>query len=66
MDSIEHLLQDIARKTICREVGIATTMCRKFPWSELNVWPDELPDGKSLVVFSGKDDHFYRDIYVGM
>lgn len=62
MDSLEHLLQDIARKVICREVGISTTMCRKFAWSDLNIWPDELPDGKSLVVFSGMKAYIYREI----
>jgi hypothetical protein len=33
----------------------AQAFCRKFHWSELMLWPQELPR-RSLVVLSGQDD----------
>ncbi|GMH37996.1 hypothetical protein BSKO_05880 [Bryopsis sp. KO-2023] len=51
----EYVLKDMGRMPVCKEVGIASTMCRGFAWSNLNVWPDNLPENKSLVVFSGQD-----------
>ncbi|GMH46108.1 hypothetical protein BSKO_14072 [Bryopsis sp. KO-2023] len=54
-DTWEHVVKDVGRMLVCKEVGIASTMCRGFAWSDLNVWPDNLPENKSLVVFSGQD-----------
>lgn len=34
---------------------MAETFCRRFYWSELTLWPQQLPE-RSLLVLSGKDD----------
>jgi hypothetical protein len=40
---------------VARDVHHATSVCRNFFWSQLNLWPDQLPQ-HSLVVLSGRDD----------
>ena len=40
---------------MARDVHHATSVCRSFFWSQLNLWPDQLP-AQTLVVLSGKDD----------
>ena len=39
---------------VARDIHHATSVCRRFFWSQLNLWPDQLPD-QTLVVLSGKD-----------
>ena len=40
---------------MARDLHHATSVCRNFFWSQLNLWPDQLPP-QTLVVLSGKDD----------
>ena len=40
---------------VARDLHHATSVCRNFFWSLLNLWPDQLPD-HSLVVLSANDD----------
>ncbi|KAL4459101.1 hypothetical protein ABPG75_013966 [Micractinium tetrahymenae] len=46
---------DLLRFLCSRDVTIALAFCRKFQWSELMLWPQDLPR-RSLVVLSGQDD----------
>jgi len=39
---------------VARDIHHAASVCRRFFWSQLNLWPDQLPD-QTLVVLSGKD-----------
>ncbi|KAG1674453.1 hypothetical protein FOA52_003058 [Chlamydomonas sp. UWO 241] len=40
---------------VARDIHHATSVCRNFFWSLLNLWPDQLP-AKTLVVLSGQDE----------
>lgn len=46
---------DLLRFLCSRDLTIAQAFCRKFQWSELMLWPQDLPR-RSLVVLSGRDD----------
>jgi len=41
-----------------RDLTISQAFCRRFHWSELMLWPEDLPRERyrSLIVLSGKDD----------
>eukprot|EP00210_Caulerpa_lentillifera_P006166 g5891.t1 len=54
-DSIVNYIRDGVRLCVSRELGISTSMARRFAWTEVNLWPDDLPPNRSLVVFSGRD-----------
>jgi hypothetical protein len=49
---------DAARFVCSRDLTIAQTICRRFHWAELMLWPDDLPrrERGALVVLSGQDD----------
>ncbi|KAF8073253.1 NIFU1 [Scenedesmus sp. PABB004] len=49
-------LRDLALRFASRDVHIAATFARRFYWTDLNCWPDELPPGLSTVILSGNDD----------
>jgi hypothetical protein len=38
-----------------RDLHLAAALARRFYWSDLNLWPDDLPPG-SVVLLSGQDD----------
>lgn len=40
---------------VARDIHHAASVCRRFYWAQLNLWPDHLPK-KTLVVLSGKDE----------
>jgi len=42
-------------RVISREVTLSATMSRSFFWSEMNIWPEDLPDG-TVVVLGGRDE----------
>jgi hypothetical protein len=39
---------------VARDIHHATSVCRRFYWSILNLWPHQLPRN-SLIVLSGRD-----------
>jgi DNA-binding NarL/FixJ family response regulator len=39
---------------VSKDIHLAATFARKFYWTELNLWPEDLPEGSS-VVLSGAD-----------
>ncbi|KAF6261351.1 hypothetical protein COO60DRAFT_1699898 [Scenedesmus sp. NREL 46B-D3] len=39
---------------VSKDVHLAATFARKFYWTDLNLWPEDLPEGSS-VVLSGAD-----------
>lgn len=49
---------DAARFICSRDLAISQAFCRKFHWSELMLWPDDLPnrEGGTLICLSGQDD----------
>ena len=52
--SIKALVGNL-RWLCSREQTMAEAFCRRFHWSELTIWPQELPE-RSLLVLSGQDD----------
>lgn len=54
-DSFINFIRDGVRLCVTRELGISATMARRFAWTEVNLWPDNLPPHRSIVVFSGRD-----------
>jgi pimeloyl-ACP methyl ester carboxylesterase len=49
---------DGVRFLCSRDLTISQAFCRRFHWSELMLWPEDLPRERyrSLIVLSGKDD----------
>ena len=49
---------DGVRFLCSRDLTISQAFCRRFHWSELMLWPQDLPREpyRSLIVLSGKDD----------
>jgi hypothetical protein len=39
---------------VSKDIHLAATFARKFYWTDLNLWPEDLPEGSS-VVLSGAD-----------
>lgn len=40
---------------VAREMAHAASVCRRFYWTKLNLWPDQLPR-HTLVVLSERDE----------
>lgn len=58
LTSAESII-DTARFICSRDLTISQAFCRKFHWSELMLWPEDLPaemNIRALIVLSGKDD----------
>jgi len=53
--SIRSLLRSAIMLLVAREPSIAASVCRRFAWSQLNQWPDELPD-RTVIVLSALDE----------
>lgn len=51
---IEYL-KDAVRLLVSRDMHVCATFARRFYWSDLNLWPEDLEPG-SVVLLSGKDD----------
>jgi len=49
------LLCDLVLFFASRELHIAATFCRSFYWTDLNLWPEDMPPG-SVVILSGNDE----------
>jgi hypothetical protein len=49
---------DGVRLLCARDLTISQAFCRRFHWSELMLWPEDLPreQYRTLIVLSGKDD----------
>ncbi|WIA21765.1 hypothetical protein OEZ85_000927 [Tetradesmus obliquus] len=43
------------RKLAANDLHLCATFARRFYWTDLNMWPEDLPPG-SVVLLSGKDD----------
>ncbi|WIA42213.1 hypothetical protein OEZ86_009473 [Tetradesmus obliquus] len=43
------------RKLAANDLHLCATFARRFYWTDLNMWPEDLPSG-SVVLLSGKDD----------
>ncbi|GBF97461.1 hypothetical protein Rsub_10384 [Raphidocelis subcapitata] len=48
------LLQDLGMYLVSRELHMTATFCRRFMWSDYNLWPEHLP-ANLLVMLSGQD-----------
>ncbi|GAX85237.1 hypothetical protein CEUSTIGMA_g12657.t1 [Chlamydomonas eustigma] len=49
-------LKDLVIWLVGRDLGAATFFCRRFFWTQLNLWPEDLPaGGRSLLVLHGRD-----------
>eukprot|EP00878_Enallax_costatus_P011622 GHUV01012131.1.p1 GENE.GHUV01012131.1~~GHUV01012131.1.p1 ORF type:complete len:755 (+),score=214.24 GHUV01012131.1:258-2522(+) len=51
---IEYI-KDAGRLVASRDMHVCATFARRFYWSDLNLWPEDLAPG-SVVLLSGKDD----------
>ncbi|MEW5297299.1 MAG: hypothetical protein WDW36_000516 [Sanguina aurantia] len=48
-------VKDWFARLVARDMHVAATFCRRFYWSDVNLWPDQILD-KTLVVLHGKDE----------
>jgi hypothetical protein len=46
-------VKDAVRLVASREVHVCATFARRFYWSDLNLWPEDLAPG-SVVLLSGQ------------
>jgi pimeloyl-ACP methyl ester carboxylesterase len=53
-ESLSVFIFDAIRYLFARDLTVSETFCRKFHWSELQIWPEDLPE-TSLICLSGKD-----------
>eukprot|EP00877_Chromochloris_zofingiensis_P001901 jgi/Chrzof1/11711/Cz06g06140.t1 len=49
------LFRDILFHFASRDIHLAATFARQFYWTDLNLWPEDMPIG-SVVLLSGDDD----------
>ncbi|KAF8059754.1 hypothetical protein HT031_005162 [Scenedesmus sp. PABB004] len=52
---LAELAKAAGRQLIAREVHLSATCARRFYWTSLNLWPEDLAPG-SVVLLSGQDD----------
>lgn len=51
--SLVAYVKAAVRSFVSREVHVRASVARRFYWSELNLWPEDLPPG-STILLSGK------------
>jgi hypothetical protein len=51
--SFLEYMKDAVRLVASRELHVCSTFSRRFYWSDLNLWPEDLAPG-SVVLLSGK------------
>jgi hypothetical protein len=51
--SFLEYMKDAVRLVASRELHVCSTFARRFYWSDLNLWPEDLAPG-SVVLLSGK------------
>jgi hypothetical protein len=51
--SLVEYVKDAVRLVASREMHVCTTFSRRFYWSDLNLWPEDLAPG-SVVLLSGQ------------
>lgn len=51
--SLMEYVKDAVRLVASREMHVCATFARRFYWSDLNLWPEDLAPG-SVVLLSGK------------
>lgn len=51
--SLVEYVKDAVRLVASREMHVCATFARRFYWSDLNLWPEDLAPG-SVVLLSGK------------
>lgn len=51
--SLLEYVKDAVRLVASRELHVCSTFARRFYWSDLNLWPEDLAPG-SVVLLSGK------------
>lgn len=40
---------------VARDLSAAAFFCRRFFWTQINLWPEQLPPGRTLLVSVGID-----------
>ncbi|GLC42878.1 hypothetical protein PLESTM_001392800 [Pleodorina starrii] len=53
--TIRHWILDYIRAFISRDLHCAAAMCRRFYWSDLNLWPHDVPC-RTLISMGGGDE----------
>lgn len=51
--SLLEYVKDAVRLVASREMHVCATFARRFYWSDLNLWPEDLAPG-SVVLLSGQ------------
>ncbi len=51
--SLVEYVKDAVRLVASREMHVCATFSRRFYWSDLNLWPEDLAPG-SVVLLSGQ------------
>ncbi|KAG2483256.1 hypothetical protein HYH03_017854 [Edaphochlamys debaryana] len=52
--SVGLYLKDWLFSFVSRDLHCAAALCRRFYWSDVNLWPQDIP-GRTLVAIGGKD-----------
>ncbi|KAG2454544.1 hypothetical protein HYH02_000389 [Chlamydomonas schloesseri] len=52
--------KDMLFNFVSRDLHCAAALCRRFYWSDVNLWPQDLP-GRTLVVLGGRDHLVHVD-----
>ncbi|GIL48004.1 hypothetical protein Vafri_4723 [Volvox africanus] len=58
--SLEIWIKDMLFKFVSRDLHCAAALCRRFYWSDVNLWPQDIP-GRTLVAIGGQDQLIHVD-----
>lgn len=56
------LLLDLVVRLAARDLHLAAAFSRRFYWSDVVMWPDELPPGSAVVLGGGDDLVHAREV----
>ncbi|GIL74977.1 hypothetical protein Vretimale_2583 [Volvox reticuliferus] len=58
--SFDIWVKDVLFKFVSRDLHCAAALCRRFYWSDINLWPQDIP-GRTLVAIGGQDQLIHVD-----
>ncbi|GLC45146.1 hypothetical protein PLESTM_001693400 [Pleodorina starrii] len=53
-------IKDMMMNFVSRDLHCAAALCRRFYWSDVNLWPQDIP-GRTLVAIAGHDQLIHVD-----
>ncbi|EFJ48493.1 hypothetical protein VOLCADRAFT_90773 [Volvox carteri f. nagariensis] len=58
--TINTWFKDVLFNFVSRDLHCAAALCRRFYWSDVNLWPQDIP-GRTLVAIAGHDQLIHVD-----